>query len=203
MRNLTQRQRAVYEALVDLDQKGDPPPSLDQLCQILGLSSRGSLHKHIQALIDAGLVSPMEGRHRGVCLVNSAHQDNSLTEAPLLGRIAAGVPLEAVADAQSTELPSYLHAGPNCYVLEVDGDSMRDEGILDGDLVVVAGDQHGRHGDIVVALVDGSEVTLKRLAYAHDMVQLIPANPNFDTLILAPERVQIQGVVVGQMRRYQ
>ena len=203
MRNLTQRQRAVYETLVDLDQQGEPPPSLDRLCQILGLSSRGSLHKHVHALIEAGLVHPMDGKHRGVSLVTSTQAQEDPNEVPMLGRIAAGIPFDAMADARSTQLPSYLRAGPDCYVLEVDGDSMQDEGILDGDLVVVAGDQHGRHGDIVVALIDGSEVTLKRLAYAHDMVQLIPANPNFDTLILAPDRVQIQGVVVGQMRRYQ
>lgn len=203
MPSLTQRQRAVYETLVDLDHKGEAPPSLDRLCQILGLSSRGSLHKHVQALIEAGLVSPMDGKHRGVSLVTSTQTQEDPGEVPMLGRIAAGIPFDAMADARSTQLPSYLRAGPDCYVLEVDGDSMQDEGILDGDLVVVAGDQHGRHGDIVVALIDGTEVTLKRLAYAHDMVQLIPANPNFDTLILAPDRVQIQGVVVGQMRRYQ
>lgn len=203
MRTLTQRQRAVYEALVDLDEAGEAPPSLDHLCKILGLSSRGSLHKHVQALVDAGLVLPMDGKHRGVALAQSSQSAETLESTPLLGRIAAGTPFEAISQAQTTQLPSYLHAGPNSYVLEVDGDSMCDEGILDGDWVVVAGDQRGRHGDIVVALVDGSDVTLKRLAYVHDMVQLIPANPDFDTLILAPERVEIQGVVVGQMRRYQ
>ena len=195
---LTEREQDTLNFITHYYVKERKAPLLAEIAQGLGIQSKGVIHRYLSSLEDQGYIE-RNSRSRGIELVDKPDFD----ELPLLGRIAAGIPFDAMADARSTQLPSYLRAGPDCYVLEVDGDSMQDEGILDGDLVVVAGDQHGRHGDIVVALIDGSEVTLKRLAYAHDMVQLIPANPNFDTLILAPDRVQIQGVVVGQMRRYQ
>ena len=132
---LTRRQRAVLEHLRESRERHAHPPSLDQLCRELGLRSRGSLHKHIQALVNAGHVEPLSGKQRGVRLRDS-NEDDVLT-LPLLGRIAAGRPIEALENPQDLEVPRQLRGKGRCYVLQVRGDSMIEEGILDGDWVVV------------------------------------------------------------------
>ncbi len=158
------------------------------------------MHKHIHALVEAGLVQPMDGRQRGVRLQTASRL---ATEAlPLLGTIAAGRPLEAVEDTLTFEVPSALRSDSPCFVLQVRGDSMIEDGILDGDWVVVESRNHARNGEIVVALVDGNEATLKRIEQRPGQILLHPANAALRPLVYAPEQVQIQGVVVGQMRRY-
>lgn len=194
---LTSRQQSVYDYLRMRAEAGEAPPSLDDLCRGLGLRSRGSMHKHVQALIDAGLVEPMQGRQRGVRL--REHQDSQL---PLLGIIAAGRPIEAVEDAQRIDVPAALRGHGACFVLQVRGDSMMDDGILDGDWVVVESRSHARNGEIVVALIDDAEATLKRIEQRPGQVWLHPANPAMKPMVYAPEQVRIQGAVVGQMRRY-
>ena len=207
--NLTRRQQEIYDYLRDHLNEFPHPPTLDELCQALGLSSRGSLHKQVQALIAAGLVEPMNNLRRGIRLVTDesdelaapvpAATDNSL---PLYGKIAAGRPIEAIANPETIDIPANLRTTKPCYVLQVSGDSMIEDGILDGDLVVVEQRDHARDGEIVVALVDGEEATLKRLEQAPDRVTLHPANSSMQPLHYAPDQVQIQGVLVGQMRRY-
>ncbi len=197
---LTRRQQTIVDHLRARARTGEPPPTLEELCRALGLASRGSMHKHIQALVDAGLVQSMDGRQRGVRLKPaSAAKGDSL---PLLGTIAAGQPIEAVEDPLTFEVPSALRTGNPCFVLQVRGDSMIEDGILDGDWVVVESRTHARNGEIVVALVDGNEATLKRIEQRPGQVLLHPANATLQPLVYAPAQVQIQGVVVGQMRRY-
>jgi repressor LexA len=197
--NLTRRQQEILDYLREQD--FDPPPTLDELCRALGLSSRGSLHKHISALVEAGLVEPMDGKHRGVVLRDpgAAANDDQL---PFLGYIAAGRPIEAVPQPESLEVPAALRTRRPCYVLEVRGDSMIEDGILDGDWVVIEQRDHARNGEVVVALVDGSEATLKRIEQQPGQVILHPANGRMAPLRYAPEQVQVQGALVGQMRRY-
>lgn len=197
---LTSRQQSVYAYLREQALAGQAPPTLDALCHALGLRSRGSMHKHVQALVEAGLVEPMLGRQRGVRLrqpVPEAHEG-----LPLLGYIAAGRPIEAIEDPQSIDVPLSLRSALPCYVLQVRGDSMIEEGILDGDWVVVESRDHASNGEIVVALMDEAEATLKRIEQRPGQVWLHPANPQMQPLVYAPEQVRIQGVVVGQMRRY-
>ena len=198
---LTRRQRAILEHLRESRGRQAHPPTLDELCRELGLRSRGSLHKHIQALVKAGHVEPLSGKQRGVRLCESA-QDHLLS-LPLLGRIAAGRPIEALENPQDLEVPRQLRGKGRCYVLQVRGDSMIDDGILDGDWVVIEQRDHARDGEIVVALIDGEEATLKRIEQTPSACILHPANPNLAPLSYAPERVRIQGVVTGQMRAYQ
>ena len=198
---LTRRQRAILEHLRDNRQRQAHPLTLDQLCRELGLRSRGSLHKHIQALVKAGHVEPLSGRQRGVRL-RERDQEDVLT-LPLLGRIAAGRPIEALENPQDLEVPRQLRGKGRCYVLQVRGDSMIDEGILDGDWVVVEERNQATDGDIVVALIDGEEATLKRIEQTPSACILHPANSDLVPLSYPPERVRIQGVVVGQMRAYQ
>ncbi len=200
---LTRRQQEIYDYLREHLDAFPHPPTLDELCDALGLKSRGSLHKQIQALIEAGLIEPMNNLRRGIRLAEhgpeTAVDDDAL---PLYGYIAAGRPIEAIANPETVQVPSALRTTNPCYVLEVRGDSMVDEGILDGDWVVIEHRVQARNGEIVVALVDGEEATLKRLEQRAGEVVLHPANSALSPMHFSPERVQIQGVLVGQMRRY-
>ncbi|AKH19567.1 transcriptional repressor LexA [Sedimenticola thiotaurini] len=198
--HLTRRQQEIYDYLQTNLDKFPHPPTLDELCNALGLSSKGSLHKQIQALIDAGLIEPMNNRRRGIRLTNpDRNEDQGL---PFLGYIAAGQPIEAIEQRETVQVPDFLHTSRPCYVLQVKGDSMIEEGILDGDQIIIEQRDHARNGEIVVALVDGSEATLKRIEQKPDRVVLHPANANMSPMVYAPEQVQIQGILVGQMRRY-
>jgi repressor LexA len=200
---LTRRQKEIYEFLTVQLKRFAHPPTLDELCGALGLKSRGSLHKQIQALIEAGLVEPMNHLRRGIRLVASDETEAAEADAlPLLGTIAAGRPIEAVANPEAVRVPPHLRTDRPCYVLKVRGESMVDEGILDGDWVVIEQRSHARNGEIVVALVDGSEATLKRIEQQPGRVVLHPANPAMRPMTFKPDQVQIQGVLVGQMRRY-
>ena len=198
--NLTRRQRSVYEFLLDHQRQWQDPPTLDQLCTGLGLSSRGSLHKHIQALVDAGLVEPMGGKHRGIRLAQTI--DDAANEIPFLGKIAAGYPVQAFETPETIEVPAFMLGHETSFVLQAKGDSMRDAGILDGDLLVIAKRGHARNQEIVVALIDGTETTLKRIEQQPGKTTLHPANDSFETLSYSPDRVEIQGVLIGQMRSY-
>lgn len=202
--NLTRRQAEIYDYLVRELDNFPHPPSLDELCQALGLKSRGSLHKQLHALIDAGLVEPMNNLRRGIRLAAQSAEENihEEDELPLYGAIAAGQPIEAIANPETIGVPPVLRSSNPCYVLTVKGDSMIDEGILDGDWVIIEQTDHARNGDIVVALVDGEEATLKRIEQQPGRVTLHPANSEMEPMNFLPEQVQIQGKLVGQMRSY-
>ena len=201
---LTRRQQEIYEYLLDNLHRFHHPPTLDELCTALGLSSRGSLHKQLQALIEAGLIEPMNNKRRGVRLTRPPAEEipPEENELPLYGRIAAGQPIEAIAGNETITVPPQLRTENPCYVLEVKGDSMIEEGILDGDWVVIEQRDHARNGEIVVALVNDEEATLKRIEQKQGQVILHPANSSMEPMRYLPEQVRIQGVLVGQMRRY-
>ncbi|MDJ0863571.1 MAG: transcriptional repressor LexA [Gammaproteobacteria bacterium] len=197
---LTRRQQAIFDYLRDHQERFEHPPTLDELCHALGLSSRGSLHKHIQALVDAGLVAPMDKKQRGVRLTGLDQREEHKVR--FLGYIAAGRPIEAMENPEEMEIPPMLKGNGNSYVLQVRGNSMIEEGILDGDWVVIEQRSHARNGEIVVALVDGQEATLKRIEQKPGEVVLYPANSDMAAMSYPPHRVRIQGVLVGQMRAY-
>lgn len=197
--SLTRRQRDIVEYMRDRAARGLPAPSMDEVCAALGVASRGSLHKHVVALVDAGVLEPMHGLRRGLRLTPEAGA--VVAEVPLLGRIAAGLPIEALTGTDGVEVPGWLRPRGECYVLEVRGDSMRDDGILDRDRVVVEATDRARDGQMVVALVDGDGVTLKRIYRRRGRIVLQPANADFAPLELDPERVVVQGVVTGVLRR--
>lgn len=198
--SLTRRQREIYAYLREQAEHFDHPPSLDALCQALGLKSRGSLHKQISALVAAGLVEPLDHKHRGIRLSRPEREPGDAL--PLLGTIAAGHPIEAIEDPELIDVPPQLRTRGHCYVLRVRGDSMIDEGIFDGDWVIIEQRDCAKNGEIVVALIDEAEATLKRIEQHPGRVVLHPANPRLKPMVYEPQRVRIQGVVVGQMRRY-
>jgi len=196
---LTRRQQEIYDYLLENQDYFDHPPSLDELCQALNLTSRGSLHKHIQALIQAGLIEPMDRTHRGIRLTQQSEAEEGI---PFLGAIAAGRPIEAVPQPEYLQVPDELLGRKPCYVLKVRGDSMIEDGILDGDYVVIEQRDSANNGDIVVALVRNEEVTLKRIEQKRGEVVLHPANASMEAMVYLPEEVQVQGVLRGLLRSY-
>jgi repressor LexA len=175
-------------------------PSLSAIAAGLGLRSKAVVHRHVQALAGQGYLTVEPGRHHGIALTDRAAAE--LFSLPLAGRIAAGRPIETIPDEHTLNLAEFL-LGPNRYALRVFGDSMSGAGILDGDTVVVAQRDTANDGDIVVALIDNQEATLKRLKRRKDgMIELIAANPTVPNMVYAADRVRLQGVVVGQLRSY-
>jgi repressor LexA len=204
---LTRRQREIFNFLRDNYESFTHPPTLDQLCSSLGMASRGSLYKHIMALIDAGLVEPFTGNKQGGVRLTAQTQtqgDDFMAEQglPFVGYIAAGKPIEALETVGYMTVPDALKSDKPCYVLQVKGDSMIEAGIFDGDWVVIEQRDYASNGEIVVALIDSSEATLKYIEQKAEQVLLLPANASMAALSYRPEQVEIQGVLVGQMRSY-
>lgn len=205
MKVLTRRQREIFNFLRDHSDSFACPPSLEQLCAALGMASRGSLYKHIMALIAAGLVEPFQGNKQGgVRLAAQAQMEDSKPEQglPFIGSIAAGKPIEAVETISYMTIPEVLKTDKPCYILQVKGDSMIEAGIFDGDWVVIEQRDYASNGEIVVALIDNTEATLKYIEQSAEQVLLLPANAYMTAFSYRPEQVEIQGVLVGQMRSY-
>ncbi len=176
-------------------------PTVMEVAEGIGIKSKGVAHRYILALQDAGKLEIQQGRHRNIALLeDDADSDGSASQIPLLGKIAAGQPIEAVVNNEMLDVNA-LFAGANRYALRVQGDSMIDEGIFDGDIVICEHCKAANDGDIVVALVDEGEATLKTLKNNRNgTVSLIPANPNLSTMIFEAGRVQIQGRFIGLLR---
>ncbi len=198
---LTRSQARTLEFLKTFWREHGHAPTLAEIAAGIGIRSRGVVHRYLQALESAGEIEILDGRHRGIRLRDAG--DAVASELPLLGKIAAGRPIEAIAGQESIELPAYLTGNADCYALRVEGDSMIDIGIHDGDIVIVRPTSVARDGDIVVALIDGHEATLKRLRREGEgRVMLIPENSTMSPMIYDARRVQIQGVLTGQLRSY-
>ena len=203
---LTRKQQEIFDFLLQNQELFNHPPTLEELCLAMGLKSRGSLHSQIKALIDANLIEAPERKQRGIRLTEHAKSLVNQTEAfgmlPFVGTIAAGRPIEAIENISYMAVPEELKTESPCYVLRVKGDSMQEEGIFDGDWVIIEQRSHARNGEIVVALVEKAEATLKFIEqYPHETL-LIPANSSMQAMRYRPEQVEIQGVLVGQMRSY-
>lgn len=204
--NLTDRQKQAYDYICEYTLDHGRTPKLREIAEHLGIRSRGTVHRYVQALVHAGLIEIEPDRARGIRLLQNAkaeqfNQDRRYT-LPLLGRIAAGLPIEAIPDQDEIDLSEFF-IRPNRFVLKVTGDSMIEAGILDGDMVVVEQASTAREGDIIVALIDREEATLKYYQPNPDRsISLIPANSTMKAMRYTADRVQIQGIVVGQMRSY-
>lgn len=206
VKELTRKQQDIFEFLLQNHMNYSYPPTLDEVCEALGLNSRGSLHKHIKALIEAGLVEAPERKQKGIRLTDKEKQqrqpENDFIGTPFVGFIADGQPIEAIEDISYINIPEQIKTENSCYILQIKGDSMIEEGIFDGDWVVIEQRSNARNGEIVVALIDKSEATLKFIEqYPHEVL-LIPENSNMSAMKYKPDQVEIQGVLVGQMRSY-
>lgn len=200
---LTERQQDTYNFIRHFIKSQGRSPLLSEVAKGIGLSSQGSVHNYIQALVNEGLIERSVGRTRGLHLVEDAVDlDDVSVTLPVMGKIAAGRLVEAVHDESEIDLGG-MFSGKGRFALKVNGDSMIDKAIMSGDYVVIQSQQTARHGDIVVALVDGYDATLKTLLLNDDeTITLMPANSNYEPVTLPANRVAIQGVVVGQLRTY-
>ena len=199
---LTDQQRRVLDFIERYSAIHTVAPKLQEIADGIGISSRGVAHRYVQALTEAGYVETSPGRHRGIRLLRSnPHRPESTL--PLLGRIAAGKPIEAIPGQDELDLSEFF--GKSNFAVQVRGDSMIDAGILDGDTVIIQFRETADDGDIVVALIDESETTLKRFKRSNQgkYIKLIPANASMEPMVYEAERVRIQGVLIGQMRKYQ
>jgi repressor LexA len=204
---ITKRQRQIYDFISDFVQKNQYAPSYEEIKQGMGLSSLATVHKHISNLEKKGLLTRDYNRSRSIDLLppkgrlKQAMSVNTTMVLPLLGRIAAGQPIEAVQSAETISLADFVRS-KEVFVLEVRGDSMQDEHILDGDYVLVEKSKTAHNGDIVVALVDDTDATLKRFYREGDNIRLQPSNVNMKPIIVSAAAVQIQGRVIGVLRKY-
>ena len=198
---LTDKQRLTLDFIERYVATHTVAPKLQEIADGIGIRSRGVAHRYVQALVDAGFIALNNGRHRGIQLVKTnPHRPQHIL--PLLGKIAAGRPIEAIPGEDEIDLREFF--GHNNFAVRVQGDSMIEAGIMDGDTVIIEFRETASDGDIVVALIDESETTLKRFKRSHKgrYIKLIPANKDMEPMVYEASRVRIQGVLIGQLRKY-
>lgn len=199
---LTDGERKTYQFIQNFIAQKNYPPKLQEIAHGLGIQSRSTIHRWIQGLVREGLIAHLPGRHRGIRLTQKAYNQAKYALLPLLGKIAAGKPIEAIPNQEQFDLNS-LFSEPGLFALKVAGDSMIDEGIFDGDWVICQSAKGIRSGDIVVALIDQQEATLKRYQPNPDSsITLLPANRYMQPMTYEANRITLQGALVGQIRRY-
>ena len=210
MRYLTERQRDILNVIREFQKARGVAPKHREICDHFGFSSYGTVYKHLSLLEKKGLIRRDWNQKRGVEVVDEEKEEtretrrderSSARELPLFGYIAAGRPLDVDVSDETITVPEHLTTRGENYVLKVRGDSMVDDGIMDGDLVIVARRERADNGEMVVANVNG-EVTLKRLYREGEKVRLQPANSMMSPIYAAARDVAVQGVVVGLMRRF-
>ena len=209
---ITKRQRQVYDYISNFVQSHGYSPSFEEIGQGMGLSSLATVHKHISNLEKKGLLRRDYNRSRSIDVLAPrgrmkqamgvlAGSGNVGVSLPLVGRIAAGRPVEALQNPETISLADITRSR-DVFVLEVRGDSMQDEAILDGDYVLVEKTKIARNGEIVVALVGGSDTTLKRIYKEGERVRLQPSNATMQPIYVPADSVEIQGRVIGVLRKY-
>ena len=203
MKYLTERQRDILQFIRDFQKERGVAPTHREICDHFGFSSYGTVYKHLSLLEKKGLIRRDWNQKRGVELIEkpSSEPAPGVRELPLFGTIAAGQPLEVQQSDETITVPERLTTRGENFVLKVRGDSMMDDGILDGDYVIIARREQAQNGEMVVANVNG-EVTLKRLYREGERIRLQPANALMHPIYAHARDVSVQGVVVGLMRRF-
>jgi len=197
---LTKRQKEILDFVSRFLDRNGYSPTLEEIATYFHLASLNGVYKHLQALQERGFIRRLSNQARSIQLLNPEH--SSPTTLPLLGYVTAGQPVEAVVNAEEISVPeSFLTRGKN-YVLQVRGNSMIDEHIQDGDYVVIEQREEAHNGEMVIALIDGENATLKKFYREDDKIRLQPANPALEPIWVKEDRIRIQGVVVGIMRKY-
>jgi repressor LexA len=203
---LTRRQKEILDFIHEFREDNGYSPTHLEIRKRFGYSSYGTVYKHLKLLEDKGYLTRDRNQKRGVMLVEDAIPQTGRREVdlPFFGTIAAGKPIEALPGDETLGVPTHLvgsRRNGEHYVLRVSGESMIDEGIFDGDYVVVQLREEADPGEMVVALI-GDEATLKHFHPEGDKVRLQPANPHMDPIYVPADQVTIQGIVVGLMRKF-
>ncbi len=196
--SMTRRQQQILEFVKDFLNQHGYSPTLEEIAEHFGISSLNGVYKHLKALELRGQIRRLSNQARSIQVVEKTPR----ATLPLLGRVAAGRPVEAVNTPEEICVPESFLTGKSNYVLRVTGDSMIDEQIRHGDYVVLEQRQQANNGEIVIALVDGENATLKKYYREGSQIRLQPANEKLDPILLDESRVRVQGVVVGLMRKY-
>ena len=212
---LTLKQRELLTYLSDHMQQHDVPPSFDEMRDALGLASKSGVHRLVSGLEERGYIRRLANRARAIevlkpvtaaasgVVTRAVETASNLVSLPLLGRIAAGTPIEALSDPTNhLEIPASMVGSGEHFALEIIGDSMVGAGILDGDTVVIQRAETARHGEIVVALINQQEATLKTLLKEPGRVGLEAANPRYETRYFSTGEVEVQGKLAGLIRNY-
>jgi repressor LexA len=193
---MTPRLMQAFTFIKDYIARHQYSPTVQEIADEMGLKSRGVTYRYVDELKKQGYITLLPGKARNIRLIN----DNTTAEIPLLGKIAAGLPIQAIRGHETVDI-AYTLLGHNRYALRVKGESMIEEGIHDGDLVICEQSDTACNGDVVVALIDDDSATLKRFYLNTDgTVTLRPANAALNDMIYAADRVTIQGLMVGLLR---
>jgi len=201
MATLTKRQKEIFDYIDESIRERGYAPTLEEMGARFDLRSMATVHKHLSNLESKGLIRRKWNHSRAIEVVDDRRRTRSL-RLPLLGRVAAGHPIEALEGSDTIEVPEGLIRKRDSYALRVTGNSMMDEGILDGDVIVVEERPAPDNGDVVVASIDG-QTTVKRFYREKDgSVRLQPANPQFKPILVRDGALEIRGAVVGLLRQY-
>jgi repressor LexA len=203
---VTAKQRRVYEFIRRYIESNEEPPTIAEIGRHFQISSSASVHGILSALEREGLIKRTPHISRGIEIIKqpSGGDDEDRGEIPLLGTVAAGQPIEAILSHDTIAVPRDWHGRGRTFALRVRGDSMIEENIQDGDIIIVSSQKTADNGQMVVALIDGNTATVKKFYREPDFIRLEPANPRYKPIFIkTPERIQIQGVVTGLIRRYE
>jgi repressor LexA len=199
---LTRRQKEILDYLNEFIEREGYAPTIEEIAEHFSLRSLATVHKHLTNLQQKGLIRRAWNRSRALELVPTEVTVKAV-ELPLLGRVAAGSPIEAIDASETVFVPENMLGRKETYVLQVKGDSMIEEQIRDGDYVIVENRQTADDGEMVIALLDGENVTLKKLyREGGGRVRLQPANARLKPLFVDQDRLRVQGVVIGVLRKY-
>jgi len=197
---LTKRQKEILDYIEDHIRRRGYAPTLEEIGRHFRLESVATVHKHLSNLQRKGAIRRKWNRSRSIEVV-PRHRSIRAVELPLLGRVAAGAPIEAVEVRDTIAVPEELVRGNDTYVLQVRGDSMVEEGILDGDFIVVEDRKTAANGETAVIVIDGT-ATVKKFYRERGRVRLQPANPDLDPILVRDRDLEIRGVVIAVMRKY-
>jgi len=198
---LTKRQKEILNYLKEFLTSQGYSPTLEEIADHFGMASLNGVYKHLKVLEERGCIKRLTNRARSIQILDTEPVSHSPV-LPILGCVAAGSPIEAVTDSDEVSVPDMFLTRGNNFILRVEGDSMIDQQIRDGDLIIVEQRDSAENGETVVALLDGQEVTLKRYYREGSQIRLQPANEKLNPMFVDESRLQVQGVVVGLMRRY-
>ena len=210
---LTRKQSELLEYLTKQLSMNDVPPSFDEMRDALGLASKSGIHRLVSGLEERGYIRRLPNRARAIEILRPAGEPSAMANAvaaaadiialPFLGRIAAGTPIEALSDpTRQLEVPASMIGNGEHFALEIVGDSMIEAGILEGDTVVIERANTASHGEIIVALINKQEATLKTLLKEPGRIGLEAANPQYETRYFSTDAVEVQGKLAGLIRNY-